>query len=181
MEKQIDKIDRYLDGSMNAEEKSAFETEMHSSSDLQNQVTIQRDLRAGIERLGMKKVIASHFRKMTLKNKIYKWGIATVAVGLICVASYFAYTKFYNSTESERTHDISVLKGKDEPDKNIRVDSCSETAPDTCADTFQQAKSPDAVKEAIHTTADTIGEKAPTFRTVIKVPGIKKEIEQSKK
>lgn len=91
MEKLTDKIDRYFDGAMNAEEKAAFEKEINASADLQQQVDVQRNLRAGIERLGMKSAVSSTFRKMTLKNKIYKWGVATVAVTAIATAAYFGY------------------------------------------------------------------------------------------
>lgn len=91
MEKLTDKIDRYLDGAMNAEEKSAFENEINANPELKKQVDVQSNLRAGIERLGMKTTVSATFRKMTLKNKIYKWGVATVAVAAIGTATYFGY------------------------------------------------------------------------------------------
>ena len=91
MENSTDRIDRYLDGKMDATEKTAFEQEMQHDTSLQQQVEVQRNLRGGIERLGMKSTIASTFRKMTVKNKIYKWGAATVAITAIGVATYFGY------------------------------------------------------------------------------------------
>lgn len=90
MNELIDKIDAYLDGTMNAEERAAFETQMNSDAALREQVNVQQNLRAGIDRLGMKAATASTFRKMTLKNKIYKWGIATVAVAAVATTTYFA-------------------------------------------------------------------------------------------
>ncbi|MEO5642090.1 MAG: hypothetical protein ABIQ40_10350 [Bacteroidia bacterium] len=86
-----DKIDQYLDGKMNAEEKSAFEKELSSNETLRQQVEIQNNLRQGIERLNLKSNISSLFKKMTLKSKIYKWGVATVAIAAIGTASYFGY------------------------------------------------------------------------------------------
>lgn len=90
MNELIDKIDAYLDGTMNAEERAAFETQMNSNAALREQVDVQQHLRAGIDRLGMKAATASAFKKITLKNKLYKWGVATVAVAAVATTTYFA-------------------------------------------------------------------------------------------
>lgn len=89
MDNITDKIDAYLDGTLSAEEQTAFEQQINGDESLRRQVEVQQQLRAGIERLGMKAVTASTFRKMTLKNKIYKWGAATVAVAAIATTAYF--------------------------------------------------------------------------------------------
>lgn len=124
MEKLTEKIDRYLDGKMNAEEKSAFETELGRNPGLQNQIDIQKNLRAGIERIGMKKEISSTFRKMTLKNKIYKWGIATVAIAAIGTACYFGYNQLSNPGGPNITFELPALNEEGKPewadaDKNL--------------------------------------------------------------
>ncbi len=86
-----DKIDQYLDGKMNTEEKASFEKELSSNEPLRQQVEMQTNLRQGIERLNLKSNISSQFRKMTIKSKIYKWGIATIAIAAIGTATYFGY------------------------------------------------------------------------------------------
>lgn len=88
MNNLIDQIDAYLDGTMNATDRAAFETKMNSDASLREQVTTQQNLRAGIERMGMKAATAQTFKKITLKNKLYKWGIATVAVAAIATSAY---------------------------------------------------------------------------------------------
>src|SRR5665213_1677370 len=94
MENNIsDKIDSYLDGKMSVEEQTSFEKEISQNETLRQQVETQNNLRKGIDRLNLKSNISTQFRKMTLKSKIYKWGIATVAVAAIGTATYFGYNK----------------------------------------------------------------------------------------
>jgi mono/diheme cytochrome c family protein len=88
MNNLIDQIDAYLDGTMNATDRAAFETKMNADASLREQVNTQQNLRAGIDRIGMKAATAQTFRKITLKNKFYKWGVATVAVAAIATSAY---------------------------------------------------------------------------------------------
>lgn len=101
MNNLIDKIDAYLDGTLSAEDKAAFEAQMNSDASLRQQVDVQKNLRAGIDRLGMKAATSATFKKLTLKNKIYKWGVATVAVTAIATATYFGM----NSASSNSNED----------------------------------------------------------------------------
>ncbi len=124
MENNIsDKIDLYLDGKMSVEESSAFEKEISSNETLRQQVEMQKNLRQGIERLNLKSSITSQFRKMTLKSKIYKWGIATVAIAAIGTATYFGYNQL-NKNNSADNYTLPNLneEGKAEwsdADKNL--------------------------------------------------------------
>ncbi|HTF04667.1 MAG TPA: cytochrome c [Bacteroidia bacterium] len=97
MDHIIDQIDAYLDGTLSAEEKISFENQLGGDESLRQQLNTQRNLRAGIDRLGMKAATASTFRKMTLKNKIYKWGIATVAVVAVATTIYYGAQAATNS------------------------------------------------------------------------------------
>lgn len=106
MNNHIDQIDAYLDGTMSAEESASFEAKMSSDASLQEQVNTQRNLRAGIERLGMKAATAQTFKKITLKNKLYKWGVATVAVAAIATAAYLATTSSSTTDGPEITYEL---------------------------------------------------------------------------
>lgn len=106
MEQMTEKIDRYLDGTMSPDEKASFEKEISNNPALAQQVNVQQNLRGGIERIGMKTAVSATFRKMTLKNKIYKWGVATVAVAAIGTACYFGYNQSGNSSGREITYDL---------------------------------------------------------------------------
>lgn len=52
--KNIERIERYLEGNMTGEEKEAFETEMANDPDLKNNVDIQKQLQDGIKRQALK-------------------------------------------------------------------------------------------------------------------------------
>jgi hypothetical protein len=121
MENSIsDKIDQYLDNKMNVEEKLAFEKELSSNETLRQQVEIQTNLRQGIERLNLKSNISSQFKKMTIKNKIYKWGVATIAIAAIGTASYFGYQQ----VNGGNNYELPALNEEGKPvwadaDKNL--------------------------------------------------------------
>ena len=51
-ENQYEQMDRYLDGSMPKEEHQAFEAALEQDEQMQKALLLQRDLRAGITRLG---------------------------------------------------------------------------------------------------------------------------------
>ena len=89
MNNLIDQIDAYLDGTLSPADKTAFEAKLANDESLRQALEVQKNLRAGIERLGMKTVTASTFKKMTLKSKLYKWGVATVVVTAIATSVYY--------------------------------------------------------------------------------------------
>jgi cytochrome c2 len=109
MENITDKIDRYLDGTMSADEASAFEKEISSDPQLQQQIYVQKNLRAGIERVGMKSTISTQFKKATLQNKIYKWGITTVAVAAVATAVYYGAQQMNSTDGPEITYELPAL------------------------------------------------------------------------
>ncbi|HLG02360.1 MAG TPA: cytochrome c [Bacteroidia bacterium] len=124
MENIIDKIDRYLDGKMSAAEQATFEKEIGADPNLQQQIYAQKNLRAGITRLGMRSQITSTFRKLTMKNKIYKWGIATVAVVAVGAAVYFGTKLEHSYGGTESTYELPKLNEQGKPewataDKNL--------------------------------------------------------------
>ncbi len=134
-----DKIDQYLDGKMNPEEKASFEKELSSNESLRQQVEIQTNLRQGIERLNLKSNISSQFKKMTLKSKIYKWGAATIVIAAIGTAAYFGYQQL-NGNPSDN-YELPTLneEGKAEwadADKNLPTQLFSiDPAKDTVLET----------------------------------------------
>ena len=118
-----DQIDSYLDNKMTADAKSAFEREMSSNENLCQQVETQKNLRAGIDRLNLKSNISSQFRKMTLKSKIYKWGISTITVAAIATTIYFGYNKLSGNNSADN-YTLPTLNEQGKPewsdaDKNL--------------------------------------------------------------
>lgn len=134
-----DKIDQYLDGKMNAQENAAFEKELSSNETLRQQVEMQTNLRQGIDRLNLKSNISSQFRKMTIKNKIYKWGVATIAIAAIGTASYFGYQQLNGNAADNYELPALNEQGKAEwsdADKNLPTQLFSiDPAKDTVLET----------------------------------------------
>ena len=119
-----DKIDQYLDGKMSPEEKASFEKEISSNEELSRQVQVQKELRQGIERMNLKANISSTYKKITIKNKITKWGLTTVAVAAIGSAAYFGFNSLNSAASSAENYQLPALneEGKAEwadADKNL--------------------------------------------------------------
>lgn len=119
-----DKIDQYLDGKMPPEEKVSFEKQISSGEELSRQVQVQKELRQGIERMNLKANISSTYKKITIKNKITKWGLTTVAVAAIGTAAYFGFNSPDSAATSAENYELPALneEGKAEwaeADKNL--------------------------------------------------------------
>src|SRR5574337_136043 len=126
MDPIIDKIDRYLDGKMDAAEQAAFEKEVSANPGLQQQIYVQKNLRAGIGRAGMKSAINKSFKQQSLKSKVYKWGIATATIAVVGTAVYFGAQKYSSAAEAgpQITYELPTLNEDGKPewanaDKNL--------------------------------------------------------------
>ena len=59
-------VDRYLDGSMNAEERKAFEARANANTELRQLIEDQRALREGVSRLPVRAAAAKAYRSYRL-------------------------------------------------------------------------------------------------------------------
>lgn len=105
MNQLIDTIDAYLDGKLPQEEGLAFEARINAEPALKEMVESQRNLRGGMERLGMKSAANAQFRRISIRNKIYKWGLAAVATTAIIGAAYLIYDD-HVSSQQETTFEL---------------------------------------------------------------------------
>ena len=70
---QIQQIETYLNGTMPADERAIFETNLSGDAGLQEAVDLQRELMKGIGRLALQgKVRAA--RRHYLRTRYLKWG-----------------------------------------------------------------------------------------------------------
>lgn len=123
MNQLIDTIDAYLDGKLSQEEGLAFEARINAEPALKEMVELQRNLRGGMERLGVKSAANAQFRKISIRNKIYKWGLAAVATTAIVGAAYLIYDD-HVSSQQETTFELPAtneLGGTDwaDADRNL--------------------------------------------------------------
>lgn len=123
MNQLIDTIDAYLDGKLSQEEGLAFEARINAEPALKEMVESQRNLRGGMERLGVKSAANAQFRKISIRNKIYKWGLAAVATTAIVGAGYMIYDD-HVSSQQETTFELPAtneLGGTDwaDADRNL--------------------------------------------------------------
>jgi hypothetical protein len=65
----IEKIELYLDGKLNSEETSLFEKQLSENANLQEEVELQKQIMAGVQRSLVKKEVAAAFIKYK-KNSI---------------------------------------------------------------------------------------------------------------
>ena len=72
-------VDRYLDGGMGESERAAFEERMRASGELQGLVGDQRALREGLDRVHLRRSLASAHRTWTIKRWV-PWLVAGLFV-----------------------------------------------------------------------------------------------------
>ncbi|MCK6641876.1 MAG: peptidyl-prolyl cis-trans isomerase [Bacteroidia bacterium] len=123
MNQHIDTIDAYLDGKLSQEEGLAFEARINAEPALKEMVESQRNLRGGMERLGVKSAANAQFRRISIRNKIYKWGLATIAATVIAGSAYLSYND-HVSSKQEITYELPAtneLGGTDwaDADRNL--------------------------------------------------------------
>ncbi len=81
-------VDHYLDGSMNAEERKAFETRANSNTELRQLIEDQRALREGVVRLPARAAAAKAYRSYRLGRPGPRIG-GVVIIAVIITAAFF--------------------------------------------------------------------------------------------
>lgn len=90
----IEKIERYLQGSMPADERSAFENEINTNPQLKAEVELQKQLMRGLKNIELKNVAKKSYTKYKLGKGLKKWGGIGGSVLIITTATYFAWNYF---------------------------------------------------------------------------------------
>lgn len=93
-------VDRYLDGSMNAEERAAFETRAGKSQELRDLIEDQRALREGVARVPVRAAAAKAFRAYRF-GKPGPWIGGAVVVAIIAASSFFLLRAFPTTDTAE--------------------------------------------------------------------------------
>jgi hypothetical protein len=107
----IELVEKYLSGELNAEEKFDFENALQNDADLQQQLTLQKDIMRAVQRAGMKKEI----QKVARTNKIVKlskWIATGIVVAAIVVASLVYFSKEKNKSTPPQKEKIELQENK---------------------------------------------------------------------
>ena len=79
-----EQIGRYLQNEMSAEEKKAFEKHLSSDKNLQQELAIQKQIIAAVEKAGLKNTFAKAIRRKFIGRQLVRWGIVAVIIaGLV--------------------------------------------------------------------------------------------------
>jgi hypothetical protein len=91
----IERIERWLDGSLNALEKADFEKQLATDPELREQVMLQQDLVLGIERALLQAKIQAAGARATRGRNFRSWGTwGSAGLGLLIAAAVLFY--YYN-------------------------------------------------------------------------------------
>jgi hypothetical protein len=83
----IETIERYLNGSLTAAERSAFEEEMARNPSLQEQVALQTEIMQGIDRAALRQKVAQASHRFRFRRNFLKWGSIVIGIGLLIFAA----------------------------------------------------------------------------------------------
>ena len=98
MKNNTEKIGRYLQNEMSAEERTAFEKQLAGDRDLQQELVIQKQILAAVEKAGLKNSFGKAIRTKFISRMLIRWGIVViVGAGL----AYYAFkTNIFSHSES---------------------------------------------------------------------------------
>lgn len=89
-------IEQYLRNELNETDRAQFEARLQTDTRLQEEVALQRDLMAGMQRLGIRHEVQQAYRKYRSGKNGWQWGLG----GLLVIAGIVAL--LYYSIGSER-------------------------------------------------------------------------------
>ncbi|MCD6017634.1 MAG: hypothetical protein K0S53_755 [Bacteroidetes bacterium] len=117
----MQKIEQYLLGQMPGGEASAFESEIHASKELYEQVELQKQLMKGIQRSAWRQDAVQAFEKYSFMQKLWKWGyIGTSVVAVVSLG--------YLYTQKESTEKKEMLSEKVQPQTIVNESMPADTA-----------------------------------------------------
>jgi hypothetical protein len=80
MNNNSEQIGRYLQKEMNAEERAAFEKQLTDDKDLQQELSIQKQIVKAVETAGLKNTFGKAIRRRIINQRLIQFGVAAVIV-----------------------------------------------------------------------------------------------------
>ena len=124
MKNNTEKIGRYLQNEMSAEERNAFEKQLAGDKDLQQELEIQKQILAAVEKAGLKTSFGKAVRTKFISRMLIRWGIVLIVVAGI--AYYALKTNSFSRSESAGER-ISLVSGTE----SFVIDNSADTIIET--------------------------------------------------
>lgn len=131
---KIEIIENYLMGKMNSAEKAEFEKQLEKDFKLAESVQLQKDLVAGLERIGLKKDLLKAKRSLFMRNVWMWFGVALLLTGLAFGGWMIDRTEFVTQSDSRSEMNDKGLNIKGDSEFLMQIDSRSEIKGDDTAE-----------------------------------------------
>lgn len=127
----IEKIEQYLEGTLSPADHTSFEKEMAGNIDLQNEVSLQRELISGLQRTALKKDVAVAFLKYKKMALLFKLGMigASAIVGTAVTVAVVHYTNTDTSNKENNNSSTTQIVQIDSTEQNLNDSAFVEVTP----------------------------------------------------
>lgn len=104
----IELVEKYLCGELNAQEKFDLEKALLNDTDLQQQLALQKDIMRTVQRIGMKKEIqkVARFNKLVKLSKWLAGGLIATAIIIASILLFSKEEKKNNAPQQEKTETL---------------------------------------------------------------------------
>lgn len=107
----IELVEKYLSGELNAQEKFDFDNSLQNDTDLKQQLALQKDIMRTVQRMGMKKEIQKVARLNKLV-KLSKWLAGGLIATAIIIASILLFSKEEKKNNAPQQEKTETLENK---------------------------------------------------------------------
>ncbi|MBK8498806.1 MAG: hypothetical protein IPL52_08315 [Flavobacteriales bacterium] len=104
-------VDRYLDGSMNAEERTAFEARAKANAELRELIDDQRALREGVARVPVRAAATKAYQKYRF-GKPGPWAAGAVVLAIVVTTTMLLWRAQNLSANAESTTDLNAQNAR---------------------------------------------------------------------
>ena len=105
----IEKIESYLDGSLSADEKTAFENEMSANPVLREEVRLQQEIMTGLKRSAWTSKVQQAGRRFKRWERFKRWG--SIGLGLVVLSAAVLYFSRTPTRPADAGEMLSWLSG----------------------------------------------------------------------
>ena len=109
MNKYTEIIEKYLSGSMTAEERISFEKQLKTDTELQAEVALQKQVLQGIKRAGLRTEVKKGFRNGSAKSKGIKFLKGIVITALATTLVFIAKDKLFDEHENNVRYELNEV------------------------------------------------------------------------
>ena len=126
-------IEKYLAGQMDEAESNAFEAKLEANPELKEQVTLQREIMEGLERVALKQSAQRAYRQYKMGKKGLNWGLGGLGVLIVAGILGFVIASISPSADpieyvnSERNIEVEADADQYVPSQVFQIESDKDT------------------------------------------------------